>query len=54
MPLLNSQEMVVSEAGFEDTCCSASADSPFIVRFIVVIDRVLLVDKVDEDVIRSH
>ena len=54
MPPLNSQEMAHSEVGFEATCCSTSADSAFIVRFIVVIDRILLVDKVDEDATRSH
>ena len=40
MPPLNSQEMMDSQTGFEDTC-SRSADSPFIVCFIVVIDRIL-------------
>ncbi len=50
---LNSQEMIDSQTSFEDTC-STSADSPFIVRFIAVIDSVFLVDKIDEDAARSH
>jgi len=53
MPL-NSQEMIDSLAGFEGTCSSTSADSPFIVRFIVVVDRVILVDKIDEGATRGH
>ncbi len=50
---LNSQEMIDSQAGFEDTCCSTSVDSPFVVRFMMVIDRILLVEKIDEDATRS-
>jgi len=52
---LNSQEMIYSQAGFEDArFCSRAPGSPFVVRFIVVIDVVLLVEDVDEDATRSH
>lgn len=40
--------MIDSLGGFEDTCCSTSADPPLVVHFIVVIDRMLLMDKIDE------